>query len=65
MEGTNLDEGEGEEFCLPEVADGEEEEPPDLLGQQGITPRGAWRVQYVHQPGQWGEGGVLPPARGG
>ncbi len=32
----NLDQGEGEEFFRPpEVEDGEEEEPPDLLGQQG------------------------------
>jgi hypothetical protein len=32
----NLDNGEREEFFRPpEVADGEEEEPPDLLGQQG------------------------------
>jgi hypothetical protein len=32
----SLDKGEGEEFfCPPEVEDGEEEEPPDLLGQQG------------------------------
>ncbi len=30
----NLDNGEGEEFFRPpEVEDGEEEEPPDLLGQ--------------------------------
>jgi hypothetical protein len=32
----NLDQGEGEEFFRPpEVEDGEEEEPPDLLGPQG------------------------------
>ncbi len=32
----SLDYGEGEQFFHPpEVEDGEEEEPPDILGQQG------------------------------
>jgi hypothetical protein len=32
----SLDQREGEEFLRPpEVEGGEEEEPPDLLGQQG------------------------------